>query len=180
MFVFCAEETEAVRDSYRPEEITTLFVGESAPNSGKFFYQGNTQAKQYMAKALTAAGLYDGAGDFFQVFKSYGWYLDDLVLSPVDKLPKTERRKRCLEAQMSLSERIAKYRPRAIVSLMLGIQEIVEASAVAASSSASLFAGPFPGNGQQKKFAAEIARIIPQLPRQLRTTTKGGFIRVRR
>jgi hypothetical protein len=164
MTVFRVGETEGLRDSYRPERITTLFVGESAPNSGKFFYRGNTQAKQYMAQSMKAAGLYDGVGDFFQVFRSYGWYLDDLVLIPVDKLPKRERKRLCLEAQMSLSERIAKYRPRAIVSLMLGIKEIVEAAAVGASSNAPRFAVHFPGNGQQTKFAAEMAQIIPQLP----------------
>src|SRR5229473_704723 len=44
------EAVEATRARFRPERITTLFVGESAPDSG----------------------------DFFTRFKAYGWYLDDL------------------------------------------------------------------------------------------------------
>jgi hypothetical protein len=35
-------DTEAVRARYRPPRITTLFVGESPPASGKFFHAGNT------------------------------------------------------------------------------------------------------------------------------------------
>jgi hypothetical protein len=34
------EKAEAARTSYRPERITTLFVGESAPDSEDFFYYG--------------------------------------------------------------------------------------------------------------------------------------------
>jgi hypothetical protein len=35
------EAVEAARAKFRPERITTLFVGESAPPSGDFFYHGN-------------------------------------------------------------------------------------------------------------------------------------------
>jgi len=155
---------EAVRASYRPQHITTLFVGESAPSSGAFFYYGNTALAQYMADAMAAVGLYDG-GDFLDRFKSYGWYLDDLVLTPVNQLPRSERKKKCYEARTSLANRIAEYQPRAIVSLMLGIKNIVEAAAAAAGSNAPRFAVAFPGNGQQARFREAMAHILPQLPR---------------
>jgi hypothetical protein len=35
-------DIEALRLSYKPEHIKILFVGESAPASGKFFYKGNS------------------------------------------------------------------------------------------------------------------------------------------
>jgi hypothetical protein len=34
-------DVEAIRRAHRPEPIATLFVGESAPVSGDFFYRGN-------------------------------------------------------------------------------------------------------------------------------------------
>ena len=76
---------EALRAQFRPERITTLFVGESAPISGKFFYGGGTPLARHIETAMTLAGL-GGSGTFLDRFKSYGWYLDDLVLSPVNDM----------------------------------------------------------------------------------------------
>ncbi|WP_038976047.1 hypothetical protein [Bradyrhizobium japonicum] len=47
--------TEALRASFRPDEITTLFVGESAPINGTFFYDGNSLMLRYMQRAVEAA-----------------------------------------------------------------------------------------------------------------------------
>ena len=46
------EAVEATRTRFRPERITTLFVGESAPASGDFFYYGNTAMLRYMREAV--------------------------------------------------------------------------------------------------------------------------------
>jgi len=157
------EGVEAIRARYRPKRIVTLFVGESAPASGAFFYYGNTALAREMARATTAAGLI-GAGDFLDQFKAYGWYLDDLVLTPINQLERAARKKQCRDAQKSLADRIAEYQPRAIVSLLLSIKDIVEDAAIAAGSDAPRYAVPFPGNGQQTRFRKEMARILPLLP----------------
>jgi hypothetical protein len=159
------ESVETVRAHYRPKTILTLFVGESAPHSGDFFYFGNTGLTGYMHKAMEAAGL-GGAGDFLERFKSYGWYLDDLVLTPINQLGESpQRKKECRDAQASMAARIKEYQPRAIVSLLLGIRDIVEAAAIDAGSDARLFAVPFAGMGQQLRFLEEMAHILPQLPK---------------
>jgi hypothetical protein len=141
------EAVEAARAKFRPERITTLFVGESAPSSGDFFYYGNSAMTRHMQSAVQHS-LGGGGGDFLEGFKAYGWYLDDLVLTPVNNLTKSERRAKCLAAQKSLADRIVKYRPLAIVSLLRSIESIVNAAANAADSDAPRFAVPFPGVGQ--------------------------------
>ncbi len=88
------------------------------------------------------------------------------MLEPVNYL-KTGRRAKCRAAQSSLATRIAEYEPEAIVVLVKGIKEIVFSVATAAGSKADLYAVPFPGNGQQRNFQREIARIIRKLPRCL-------------
>ncbi|MGY4175752.1 hypothetical protein ACVIHH_001043 [Bradyrhizobium sp. USDA 4518] len=157
-------DVEMTRASYRPNQITTLFVGESAPASGDFFYYGDNAMLRHMQRA-TEAVLGQSDEDFLDRFKSYGWFLDDLVLTPVDKLPPSERRGTCLGAADSLSNRIAAYRPLAIVSVLVSIRSIVEAAARAAGSDARLFGVPFPGMGQQARFHNEMVQIIPLLPR---------------
>lgn len=154
---------ETTRASYRPKRISTLFVGESAPASGDFFYYGNTNMTRYMERALAAAGL-RGDGAFLDRFKALGFYLDDLVLTPVNKLENAERRTLCRAAEKSLADRITEYRPQAIVTLMVGIGDIVHAAAKAAGSNADLYVVPFPGMGQQTRFLKAMADILPKLP----------------
>ena len=48
-------DIEATRASYRPDRITTLFVGESAPASGDFFYFGNNNMLRLMQRATDAS-----------------------------------------------------------------------------------------------------------------------------
>ena len=156
-------DIEAIRASYRPDRITTLFVGESAPASGDFFYFGNSNMLRHMQRATDAALV--GDGEFLDRFKAYGWFLDDLVLVPVDKLAPSERKVKCLAAAESLGQRIAVYRPLAIVSLLVSIRGIVERAAKDAGSNAHLYGVPFPGMGQQSRFHNEMLKILPLLPR---------------
>jgi hypothetical protein len=37
---------EATRARFRPDKITTLFVGESAPDGGDFFYFGDSRGSR--------------------------------------------------------------------------------------------------------------------------------------
>jgi hypothetical protein len=159
------ESVEAVRASYRPTKILTLFVGESAPNSGNFFYYSNTSLARYMKKAMEDAGLVGAGDDFLELFKSYGWYLDDLVLTPINQLGRPQQRKACRDAKASMAARIKAYQPRAIVSALLRIRDIVEAAAADAGSDAHLFAVHFAGMGQQQLFLKDMAHILLQLPK---------------
>jgi hypothetical protein len=155
---------EAIRASYRPSQITTLFIGESAPVSGDFFYCGNTALKRHMQAAVGGA-IDKRSDDFLARFKGFGWYLDDLVLTPVNHLSKLERITMCMAARSSLAQRIAGYRPAAIVTLLISIQSIVDVAALEAGNAAERFAVPFPGMGQQGRFRAAMAQILPGLPR---------------
>jgi hypothetical protein len=155
---------EALRTSYRPDRITTLFVGESAPVNGTFFYDGNNSMVRYMQRAVET--VLPGAGDFLHRFRDYGWYLDDLVLSPVNHLNQAARKAAWYGSCDSLAARIAEYQPLAVVSLLSGIKDIVSDAARKAGSTATLYSVPFPGMGNQTKFHTEMLRILPLLPRR--------------
>jgi len=89
-----SQSIEAIRARYRPERIVTLFVGESAPASGKFFYGGETALARHIRQAMQAAKLAPdaiGHREFLDRFKSCGWYLDDLALTPIDQWGRPER-----------------------------------------------------------------------------------------
>jgi hypothetical protein len=116
---------------------------------------------------MQAAGLLPdaiGHREFLDRFKSCGWYLDDLVLTPVDQLTRPEKVAARNAARDGLARRIREYRPGAIVSLLMCIKEIVRKAAQEAHSDAELFVVPFPGHGHQKQFRERMAAIVPKLP----------------
>lgn len=124
---------ERLRLQYRPERITVLFVGEAPPASDTFFYRGNSGLTNYMRDAL---GGPKGDIEFLNWFKARGWYLDDLVTTPIDDL--RDRRKQCREAGASMAARIAEYQPAVIVCLLKSISDDVEIAASKANSKAPL------------------------------------------
>ena len=63
---------------------------------------------------------------FLARFKAFGWYLDDLVLTPVNKL--NDRKERCRAARDSLANRIGSYQPQMVVSLALRIDDDMRAA----------------------------------------------------
>jgi hypothetical protein len=155
---------EETRARFRPERITTLFVGESAPASGDFFYFGGNALLAHMQAGIE--GELGRTDDFLTTFKGYGWFLDDLVLTPVNQMKSAERKMACRDAEASLAARIARYRPLAIVSLLKTIERNVERAAIAAKSTAPRYVVPFPGMGQQSRFRAAMEILIPTLPRK--------------
>ena len=148
---------EVTRLAFRPERITTLFVGESVPKNGKFIYDGGTMMERHM-QAGTAVPLAE--------FKARGWYIDDLVLTPVDQMSynSRERKAACAAARDSLAQRIAEYRPEAIVVLQRSISADVVAAVAMARSDAKVYHVRFPGNGQQGNFKSDMEAILPLLP----------------
>ncbi|MGB7097478.1 MAG: hypothetical protein WBD95_01750 [Xanthobacteraceae bacterium] len=152
-------EIERLRLQYRPERITVLFVGEARPASDCFFHRGNSGLTNYMRDVL---GGPKGDVEFLNWFKARRWYLDDLVMTPIENL--RERRKQCREARASLASRIAEYQPAAIGCLLKSICDDVEIATSKANSKAPPYTVPFAGQGHQTKFNDQMKRILPELP----------------
>lgn len=112
-------DVEAIRKRFRPSGITTLFVGESAPAGGDYFYNGDSNLYRQIRKAFDSVSGTSGlrAKDFFERFMALGCYLDDLCLEPVNKLPTPERKARCVAAEPSMTERLRLYAPKTVVAI---------------------------------------------------------------
>jgi hypothetical protein len=151
---------EELRRSFRPDRISTLFVGESAPRSGRFFYSGDSGLYRAMQSA------FNWEGDFLTEFKAKGFYLDDLSLIPVNGMKPKERARQCEESIAPFSLRLKELRPSAIVILVRSIDKSVRKAMQNASLSIPIHNTTYPGRYQQlkKRFANEMASIIPQLP----------------
>jgi hypothetical protein len=152
-------DLEKLRLTFRPESIVTLFVGESPPHNGTFFYKGNS------VLYFSVKESFGGTANFLAEFKAKCFFLDDLVLYPVNKLNKKEREENQWKGVASLAQRMAVYGPAAVVVLMCAIEEmVVDAMSKAGLSHVPHFVTPFPGRYHRGRFREKMAEIIPKLP----------------
>jgi hypothetical protein len=149
---------EKLRKSFYPDSITTLFVGESAPASGRFFYSGNSSLFRAMKR------VFGERETFLDDFKRNGFYLDDLVLTPINKIERRERSRRRQEAVPELAKRLVKYKPKAVVVVMRAILPKVRQAMEIAGMSYEPFCVPHPAFGNWPRFSNAMKEIIDDLP----------------
>jgi len=149
---------EELRKRFRPALITTLFVGESAPASGRFFYSGDSSLFYAMKRE------FGNQETFLEDFKDKGFYLDDLVLTPINKLGRHERMKQRQEAVPKLAKRLVEYKPRAVVVVMRAILPTVWKAMRMAGVSYEPFCVPHPAFGNWTRFSNAMKEIIDSLP----------------
>jgi hypothetical protein len=86
-------DRERLRESYQPERVRVLFVGEAPPASGAFFYQRDSGLCRALSTAFEEAFPRLRGRDFVAEFRDLGCYLADLCGRPVDRLGPWELRK---------------------------------------------------------------------------------------
>ncbi len=158
------EDVEPLRASYGPNKIKVLFVGESAPAGGAFFYKQTGQVHSQFRTAL--APHIGDSPSFVEAFKHAGFYLDDLVLEPVNWLSRSERQAIHATSIASLAERLKDYEAPHLVAFMKGIVSPVKAAIAASGRTCQFRVVPFPGNGRQAEFRAAMKAIMPELLNQ--------------
>ena len=155
------EDVEPLRASYRPSKIKVLFVGESAPAGGAFFYRQTGQVHSQFRQVL--APHVGDCPTFIKAFQKAAFYLDDLVLEPVNWLSRSERKAAHAASVPSLASRLREYEAPLVVAFMKGIAAPVKAAIAASGTPCQFELVPFPGNGRQAEFRSAMTAIIPKL-----------------
>jgi hypothetical protein len=163
-------DLEKLRSSFRPKPIMTLFVGESPPHGATFFYKENSLLYRSMKEC------FGDTADFLAEFKAKCFFLDDLVLHPINKIKdKKERNEHRQKAVSSLARRMAVYQPAMVVILMCAIEKmVVNAMADAGLSHIPYYVTPFPIHYHRNLFKERMSDIIPHLPACLPSTHLSG------
>ena len=149
---------ENLRRAYRPDRITTLFVGESAPHGGTFFYDQNSGLFREMRKA------FKGSDSFLYNFKRNGFYLDDLAPEPVNHLLNRDRISVLKQSISLFAKRLKNHQPKAIVVLLYRIKPMILEAMRQAGLPYEPYFTPYPGFGNQRRFHKAMIEIIPNLP----------------
>jgi hypothetical protein len=158
-------DLEKTRALYRPRRVTSLFVGESPPANGGFFYFGKgilfKSTERAFARVL--GRTFASPEDFFDVFQHNGCFLDDLSLVPIDNLRQSERIGALDSCIDSFAERLRTLMPDRIVVFLKRIESAVTRAALLADIPVGkLIVLPFPGNGHQNRYVTELTALLEQ------------------
>ena len=78
---------ERLRLRFRPERVRVLFVGESPPVAGTFFFAADSELYRATRDAFEAAlPRFRNVDPFLKAFAESGCYLVDLSLDPINQL----------------------------------------------------------------------------------------------
>jgi hypothetical protein len=153
---------ERLRRQYLPARVRVLFIGESPPASGKFFYQGDSGLYRAMRDAFSAIHPSITDTDFLAAFQQMGCYLIDTSLEPVDRIDAPARRAACLAGEPLLCRTIRKVQPEIIVTIVRAIRGNAERAAKCAGWSGAMLDLPYPGRWIRHR-ETFVAKLVPLL-----------------
>ena len=151
---------ESLRESYRPDNIKILFVGESPPVSGTFFYTENSILYHATRAGFSQALPHLKHAHFLSAFRDLGCYLEDLCAIPVNHLGDFERERERVNHLPRFTEILRQISPVKVVVVMKQITPYVLQAIDTAHSDADLYSLSFPRNEHRHKYIAELKHLL--------------------
>ena len=144
-------EREQRRRQYRPKDTKLLFVGESPPANGTFFYAGNSNLYRYTSAAFSRSHgrQFATPGEFLEFFRRSRCFLEDVSLEPLNHQPDASRLATIQACVPGFSERIRGMQPIAVIIVKQSITGVVMQAIqnVGLDVGGNLHCLPFPAMG---------------------------------
>ena len=122
------EEIEELRKDWNPQNvrvrIKVLFVGESPPKSGRFFYDRNT-ALYYATFCAFSRVFGVSEPEFLEFFQKSGCYLYDVLKVPGQKITDVDK-STLNQAKEDLKNFIRNTRPDVVIVIHRGVYRRIE------------------------------------------------------
>ena len=156
---------ESLRRSFRPGCLRLLFIGESPPASGRFFYRRDSGLYRAMRDAFRIADPLIDDENFLARFQASGCYLIDLCPEPVDDLDAKSRWAACKANEDRLKRTIGRLKPARIATVVRSIEANVLRAASGAGWHGEFMHLPYPGrwSGYRDAFVNTLAPAIRSL-----------------
>jgi hypothetical protein len=161
-------DSNQLRERYKPDKINVLYIAESPPAGGTFFYAKNSNLYRCIRDAfIKVFGSSQINNDnFLDFFETNNCYLDDLCLEPVNDKSDSERIILRHQGIEPLSNRIKSCNPKAIIILMKAIEsDVREAIKKSKVDTKNIFPTPFPSGSNENRVncVAENESILRKL-----------------
>jgi len=154
------------RLKYKPCNVTMLFIGESPPASGDYFYFGGKNSLlKYIRQAFVSV-YGDKCGDedeFLEFFKKGGNYLIDLSEESINGKQNKERRQLRKANIEPLADRVKKINPKSVIIFMKAIEKEVRAALPSSIPKENIYVTKFPGYGNQIISVRQISCALREL-----------------
>jgi hypothetical protein len=155
-------DAEALRHRFRPDQVRVLFIGESAPAGGTFFYAMNSllyAATQDAFRQAVPSLL--SQQNFLRSFQHLGCYLVDLCDRPVNRLADDDRLAARDDGVRSLADLVRVERPPIVITVMREIAPWVDgALRMAEYEPARRFDLPFPRRQHARRYVELLATAL--------------------
>jgi len=155
-----------LRNKYLPENLRIIFIAESPPASGKYFYDETGSTSEPLFKGMMKALHYKPVTkkDGLEFFKKRGFFLVDSTYRPVNKMKNKERNTTILSDLTNLICDLESINGKEsqLILIKANICRLLE-DKLKLKGFRVLNEGivvPFPSSGQQKRFQTEIAKIL--------------------
>ena len=133
---------------FKPRKVKVLFIGESPPNSGNFFYNCNSRLYESTKKVFEKFwGKFKCDEDFLKKFKRHGFYLEDLCDHPINHLNRKYRRVERKKNVKKLAKKLNELKPRYVIIVMKGIERCVVEAIKKSGIKVKWKSLPFPARG---------------------------------
>lgn len=165
-------EQERLRRRFRPAHLHLLFIGESPPASGRFFYRGDSGLYRALLATFRSVDPLISDNNFLDLFRAAGCYLIDLCHEPVDQLDPKSRSAVCRASEETLSTTIALLQPAAIATVVRSIESNVVRALAGTEWRGRCIHLPYPGRWSRLKheFIQSLGPTVAELLRHRRAT----------
>lgn len=155
-----------LRNKYLPENLRIIFILESPPASGKYFYDETGSTTEPLFNEMLKAFHYKPVDkkDGLEFFKSQGFFLIDSTYKPVDKMKGKERGATILSDFDILVDDLeiinGNKSPLVLVktNICLLLEDKLKSKGFNILNKGIVV--PFPSSGQQKRFHVEISKVL--------------------
>jgi hypothetical protein len=156
-----------MRADYRPAHLRAIFILESPPKSGKYFYNPHGTVHEQLFRAMMEfikvkpSSKQDGLG----AFRDRGFIVVDASYAPVNDFKAKARDEAILREYDSLLRDLSLLNPNKDVPLILvkaNVCKLLGPSLTAAGFKVAnnAITIPFPGSGRQKEFRDKLAAVM--------------------
>jgi hypothetical protein len=157
-----------LRQKYLPQKIKYIFLLESPPISGGYFYDPDGRATEQLFSAVMKVINYRpvSKADGLREFARRGYVLVDATYSPVNHIKNERKRNQAILRDLpdlidGLRKMVGRRRVK-IILIKANICQMLEAplKAVGFNVINNGISVPFPGSGQQNKFFQAIKQLL--------------------
>lgn len=159
---------EEIRQQYQPEKVEIIFITEAIQPGNVFFYRKNSNVFRAIKEAFVQVfGEFESNDELLRFFKEAGCYVDYLCPDLINGLSIEVRQKARTAGIKPLSERLALFQPKVVITVMKvlekEVKEAIQQSGINTVEYDKAIAFPAHSKTNADKCVKELVAVLEEL-----------------